>query len=563
MGEGADGRGRLDRRASHPVPLCHPRRVTEAPGPVDPQADPLTEITASASIVRTQHADDRLVRRLDAVRLVIAAALAVLGLVALELLLDDGPRLPEVLVVLLTGVIGLALLVHHRVAAAIALRRASREASMTRILQGLSRSLSPDSVVDAIVQELTSASGADHVVVARVRQDQVVEVTLSAARASVPSSRTYLRPDVPGLSTDDLADDADDAEDAAEAADTEPVPAVPVSASVAAASAASTSARLEGHAARESAADSAASLTTVAGRTTDATGASGGTATSVMAAPTAQAARAVQPGVRPRRPGFGMLASGARAITQQVPGRRAQLASQAAADEIARKVRSAYGLPYTLAAPLVAEGRFLGALILSKRTRESWSDGDRRLLGWAAREVAAAFARAYALEEAERGAHTDALTGLPNRRSFDDLIAIVPHRRRANDDLGILMVDIDRFKSLNDRHGHATGDSVLRAVAAAIAATVRAEDTPARYGGEEFAVILRRASAPQAAEVAERVRRAVATMPPERLGVDLPVTVSVGVAVADPDEDIAAVIERADQALYLAKRRGRDRVEIG
>ena len=107
------------------------------------------------------------------------------------------------LLALLVGVLGLALLTHHRVAAAIALRRTSREASMTRILQGLSRSLSPDSVVDAIVQELTTASGADHVVVARVRQpDQVVEVTLTAARASVPASRTYLRPDVPGLSTD-------------------------------------------------------------------------------------------------------------------------------------------------------------------------------------------------------------------------------------------------------------------------------------------------------------------------------------------------------------------------
>jgi diguanylate cyclase (GGDEF)-like protein len=125
------------------------------------------------------------------------------------------------------------------------------------------------------------------------------------------------------------------------------------------------------------------------------------------------------------------------------------------------------------------------------------------------------------------------------------------------------MVDIDRFKRLNDQHGHATGDAVLRAVAGAIAATVRAEDTPVRYGGEEFAVILRRASAPQAAEVAERVRRAVATIPPERLAVDQPVTVSVGVAVAGPEEDIAAVIERADQALYLAKHRGRDRVEVG
>ena len=519
----------------------------------DPPPDPQSEPTTGPAIVRTPGADDRLVRRLDHVRLVIAAALAVLALLSLELLIDDGAQPAELLLATLVAVLGLALLIHHRVAAAITMRRTSREASMTRILQGLSRSLSPDSIVDAIVQELTSASGADHVVVARVRQpDQVVEVTLSAARASVPPSRTYLRPDVPGLSTDIEADEASDAEGAAAMA----------ASAAQAASAASRSAALEATAAHEAAHEAArgAAPTGSAAMATGSVEASRGAprpaATGATGSPAGRAAR-------PRRPGFGAFTSGARAVTQQVPGRRAQLASQAAADEIARKVRSAYGLPFTLAAPLVAEGRFLGALILSKRTRESWSDSDRRLLSWAAREVAAAFARAYALEEAERGANTDALTGLPNRRSFDDLIAIVPPRRRAHDDLGILMVDIDRFKGLNDRHGHATGDSVLRAVAAAIAATVRAEDTPARYGGEEFAVILRRASAPQAAEVAERVRRAVASMPPERLGVDLPVTVSVGVAVADQEEDISAVIERADQALYGAKRRGRDRVEIG
>jgi diguanylate cyclase (GGDEF)-like protein len=125
------------------------------------------------------------------------------------------------------------------------------------------------------------------------------------------------------------------------------------------------------------------------------------------------------------------------------------------------------------------------------------------------------------------------------------------------------MVDIDRFKSLNDRHGHATGDAVLRAVGSSIATTIRAEDTPARYGGEEFAVILRRASAPQATEVAERIRRAVSSMPPDRLGVALPVTVSVGVAVATAGEEVGSVIDRADRALYRAKRAGRDRVEIG
>jgi diguanylate cyclase (GGDEF)-like protein len=311
---------------------------------------------------------------------------------------------------------------------------------MTRILQGLSRSMSPDAVVDAIVAELSQTASADHVVVARVRRpDRVIEVTLVATRASAPASRTWIRP--------------------------EP------------------------------------------------------------------------------------------AATRADPSQ--------AADAIAARVRSAYGLPYTLAEPLVTDDQLLGALILSRRTREPWGDPERRLLEWAALEVSTAFARAYALEEAERESHLDALTGLPNRRYFDELLAIMGPRRREADSLAILMIDVDHFKRLNDRHGHAVGDDVLRHVASAIARGLRAEDTPVRYGGEEFAVILRRASAPQAAEVGERIRRAVADLEPATMGVDVRVSVSVGVAVAGAEETMGTVIERADQALYRAKRRGGDRVEEG
>ena len=233
----------------------------------------------------------------------------------------------------------------------------------------------------------------------------------------------------------------------------------------------------------------------------------------------------------------------------------------AAAEEIARRVRSAYGLPHTLATPLVSERRFLGALLLARRSRDAWSEGDRRLLSWAAGEVATAFTRAYALEAAERGAKIDVLTGLPNRRYFDEALGMERPRRRTDDSLGILMIDIDHFKILNDRFGHATGDQVLRAVAGAIAQTVRTDDTPARYGGEEFAVLLRRTSAAQAVEVGERIRRAVVRLHPASLGIDEPVTVSVGVAVAEPGQAAnPRLVERADQALYRAKRQGRDRV---
>ena len=458
--------------------------------------------------------EKRLLRRLDGVRVVIGSALALLSVVAAALLVQAVTPL-NLLVGLLAVVLGGALALHHRISLAIADRRRAREASMTRILQGLSRSLSPDSVVDAIVAELCAASGADHVVVARVRQtDHVVEVTLVAASQTVPPSRTWLRPEVAELSTDR------DQEELMAGA-------VPV-----------------GPAGTIGPAGTVGPAGTI--------GPAGMVGPAGLAVPVGAAPLAVDPAQS------GSSSSPPMAVSPPLGGD-----AQAAADEIARRVRSAYGLPYTVAEPLIGERRFQGALILSKRTRDSWSEQARRLLGWAALEVSAAFSRAYALEEAERDANLDALTGLPNRRYFDELLAIMRPGRRSTDSLGIVMVDIDHFKAVNDRHGHTAGDGVLRAVAGAISLTIRAEDTPARYGGEEFAVILRRASAKQAEEVAERLRIAVSALPAERLGVSDHVTVSVGVAVADPGEDIEAVIERADHALYVAKRSGRDRVEVG
>ncbi len=467
--------------ASRGACVCHPRRVLER---ADKQLEPPPPGVPATDSPET---DEHLARRLEVVRLVIAGAVALLAIIVVGTLLDGQVTWLDVLGAALVIVLGCGLLVHDRLSAVLADRRRSREQGMARILQGLSRSMSPDAVVEAIVAELRSTSGADHVVVARVRRpDHVVEVTLVAARANVPPSRTWLRPEVPELSSD------------------RPTPGGPAAA-----------APPELATARELA-----------------------TAT--------EPAAAWEPGAAPE-PALDMPATPARI----------------AAEEIARRVRSAYGLPYTLTTPLVAERRFLGALILSRRTREPWAEPERRLLDWAAQEVAAAFARAYTLEDAERGANLDALTGLPNRRYFDELLAIMGPRRRDSDSLGIMMIDIDHFKRLNDRYGHARGDEVLREVASAIAATLRAEDTPVRYGGEEFAVILRRASAPQAREAAERVRAAVAGLPRDRLGLDAPATVSVGVAVAAEDEEVGAVIGRADSALYTAKRRGRDRVEVG
>jgi diguanylate cyclase (GGDEF)-like protein len=237
---------------------------------------------------------------------------------------------------------------------------------------------------------------------------------------------------------------------------------------------------------------------------------------------------------------------------------------QRVADEIARRLSGSYALPHTLALPLVSHGRVLGALIGSRRQPREWTQTDRELLTWAAAELSAALARAFAFEVAENQAYVDGLTGLPNRRYLEELLDTVIPRRRTGDRLGILMIDLDHFKHLNDRFGHATGDRVLRAVAETISNAVRLEDTPARYGGEEFVVVLRRASSDQAADVAERIRAEIAAIPPVEMSLTERITVSIGVAVADnaAPTDVRELIDAADSALYRAKKQGRNRVVV-
>ncbi|OGN82410.1 MAG: hypothetical protein A2X23_08025 [Chloroflexi bacterium GWC2_73_18] len=164
-----------------------------------------------------------------------------------------------------------------------------------------------------------------------------------------------------------------------------------------------------------------------------------------------------------------------------------------------------------------------------------------RILDDAAREAALALERAYAHAAAETAASTDALTGLPNRRYLEQLSALLGAGRRRGDAPGILMIDIDHFKRLNDAYGHQAGDLVLRAVADRLALALRRDDVPVRYGGEEFLVVLRHATVEQAVDVAQRIRLAVRAIDLRRLGIGAPVTVSVGVAVAPVERPVAAI----------------------
>lgn len=160
-------------------------------------------------------------------------------------------------------------------------------------------------------------------------------------------------------------------------------------------------------------------------------------------------------------------------------------------------------------------------------------------------------------------ADTDLFTGLANREHIlallHEMFMRAQHERRP---LSVIMADLDRFKTVNDTYGHLVGDGVLRGVTARIRAAVRNQDIVGRYGGEEFLAVLQDAPMALAQEIAERVRRRVAETPIDVDGRAIPMTISLGVATMSPDEDVSTLIERADDALYCAKRAGRNQAVI-
>ena len=167
------------------------------------------------------------------------------------------------------------------------------------------------------------------------------------------------------------------------------------------------------------------------------------------------------------------------------------------------------------------------------------------------------------LRAAANAANRDPLTGLFNRRhitAFAESLAVPV--REGQEEVTLCMVDVDHFKQVNDRHGHAVGDEVLRAVGELLGARLREGDCLARIGGEEFMIVLRQCGASRGRRVAESVRHNVAASHIRTATGEVPITVSVGVAQWAADESFDGVTERADRALYDAKHSGRDRVEI-
>lgn len=215
------------------------------------------------------------------------------------------------------------------------------------------------------------------------------------------------------------------------------------------------------------------------------------------------------------------------------------------------------GVSFVLcAAVLIADGRLeLG------RAPENWAENLNLVVGITA--VAGVGALSLALNQSRlarahhRDARTDALTGLLNRRALFDMY----RERGLAPFTSVVVFDLDGFKAINDGHGHAIGDEVLRRFATAISGGIRSVDTAARLGGEEFALVLPRSSSESALMVAERIRQAFAEEEIATGDAALRCTVSAGVATArENGQPFEEVLRSADAALYAAKRNGRNRV---
>jgi len=457
---------------------------------------------------RSRRAQDRAVRNQVqmAPRVLVTWALLGIAVVLLvgkglvQFLFAHGAPTELVMSIAIAGIVASAVM-NARASGIEAERRHSEAESFSRIMGALSRSVSPDAVVEAIVHELGAATGADHVAVVRLRPGStVLDVTFVSMLPGASSSNTVmpLRQLEP-IEARHLRERYPSGRQPLRILDGEP----------------------------------ASVWRDAYDRPVDPVAAAN------------EAAAAFRRNIRMRSGTFG---SG-------------KASSGEVADRIAYRLRYVYGLRNTLAAPLQSGRAIAGAIVLSRRTGDVWPDSAVRLLNDAAFEASAALVRVYSHQAAESEARTDQLTQLPNRRYFDEYCRLLASRRRTTDQVAILTVDVDHFKLFNDRYGHQVGDVVLRAIANAIQFSVREEDVPVRYGGEEFLVLLRNPTQGVALEIGERIRQNVREMDLLEAGITDRVTVSVGVATGHfAGETIQEIVERADRALYAAKRTGRDRV---
>jgi diguanylate cyclase (GGDEF)-like protein len=219
------------------------------------------------------------------------------------------------------------------------------------------------------------------------------------------------------------------------------------------------------------------------------------------------------------------------------------------------------GAPRVVAVPFSIEGQGTGALVFQNDARSGSRIEQRRVavVEQAVAHTATALARAALLEQLQRSALTDGLTGVANRRAFDvALTRELALAGRTDASLAVIILDLDKFKSLNDTYGHLAGDDVLRGVGAALRSCTRQGDLVARYGGEEFVLLLPGATEEDAIAAARRVRGVLR-------GVDGPRTITASLGIAGWPAHGATgpeLLAAADQALYAAKTGGRDQARV-
>jgi diguanylate cyclase (GGDEF)-like protein len=216
-----------------------------------------------------------------------------------------------------------------------------------------------------------------------------------------------------------------------------------------------------------------------------------------------------------------------------------------------------------LIVPLIAGDHRLGAIDMWRNGCGQFTDEDLERCSLFGYITAAAWRNAQLYAEVERRAMTDNLTGLLNHRWWEELAPREAARSdRAGSEIGILLIDLDHFKRVNDRCGHVAGDAVLRNVGRVIQTTLRTGDAAVRYGGEEFLLLLHDSDEAGALRVAQAVREVLMKLPAPGNGVPR-VTASIGVAFFPRDgAELDDVVRAADAAMYQAKAEGRDRIVL-
>jgi diguanylate cyclase (GGDEF)-like protein len=212
-----------------------------------------------------------------------------------------------------------------------------------------------------------------------------------------------------------------------------------------------------------------------------------------------------------------------------------------------------------LCEPLLVGGQVIGSVLVARD--QSIDPAERDRIHDSVSQAAPIFANQRNLAVAERRAASDALTGLPNRRSADEAIKrMVAHAGRTVTSIAAVLLDLDHFKQVNDLRGHDRGDKALAMIGQTLSASLRASDFAARYGGEEFLLLLPDTDRTGAVEVAEKLRRTIAQTEVRDVGA---LTASFGIAVMPDDAaEPEQLIRKADRALYAAKAGGRNRVEV-